>query len=491
MGRKPTDKEQEEFLAYLRSGRDEMNLLEHSISSASRKVDRETRSLLFSRDDTDPDTRQPIKRTWEVSFSKYGRPSAIDDDVFVALLKISSELGFDEKRVEFTRYEICKILGWSDCGQSYKAIDDALRRITGVYIVATNFWYDNQAKGWRDRNFHVIDTSEVFTRERFDQERKRAAGGQTPKSWFQWSDTMMESFAAGYVRKLDIQEYLSLDNPVARKLYRYLGKHFWYKTSHAIDLGVLCWEKLGYSRSVAKNTFLRRKIEPAIGELEEKGYYGLSHKFNASYGKCEVVFKATAKTSEKPKKKQSTHPLVDRLVSLGIDRSDAHTAVERLTAERIMEDIEHVEFEAKAGRVKSSQAGMLARMLKEVEPWGRPQGFVSSAERAIRSQALAAKDNAERKRKEEEAAKREKLEAAEKAAFQKFLASLGSEAKRKEFQAESLRSETFHRAKYQKAVTDGAETLASMYLELAMMSHWKKGYRESTGDGGVQKSIRF
>ncbi len=56
----------------------------------------------------------------------------------------------------------------------------------------------------------------------------------------------MESFRAGYIRKLDLDEYGSIPNPVARKLYRYLGKQFWFSTTHPVELTTLCCEKLGY-----------------------------------------------------------------------------------------------------------------------------------------------------------------------------------------------------------------------------------------------------
>ena len=491
MGRKPSQKEQEEFINYLRSGRDEMNLLEHSISSASKEVDRSTRSLLFSREDRDPETGLPLTRSWDVSFSgKYGRPTSRDDDVFVACMKISSEANFASPRVEFTRYELCQILNWSVCGKSYKAIDDAFNRLAGVLIVATNYWYDNQAKIWVDRKFGVIEDVFLYQREKFDR-AKRAAGGKNPQSWFRWSDVMQESFAAGYIRKLDLEVYLSLENPVARKLYRYLGKHFWNRSRHAIELQQLCHEKLGYSLSEKRNPRLRQKIEPAIQELEEKGIYGLSHEFNASYGKCEVVFSAKAKSNEKRKEKSPASPILEKLVAIGVEKRDALDAIGRLTPQRILEDIEHVEFEAKAGRVKSSKAGMLAKMLKEGEPWGRPQGFVSSVKRAELAKAKSEKDKAELLKKNREEELRRQAEATEKAEFMTFFEGLGSKAKREEFQEQALQAESFFRQFYKKALAEGSHDTAEEYLHAAMRSHWRKVSRPSTTPGAVQKSIRF
>ena len=494
MGRKPTDREQEEFVKFLRSGRDEMNLLEHSISSASKEVDRNTRSLLFTRDDKDPETGEPVERIWEASFSgKYGRPTPKDDDVFVACMKLSAAGNFASPRVEFTRYELCQILGWPDDGRSYKAIDDAFNRLAGVLIVATNYWYDNQARIWVDRKFGVIDDVFLYQREKY-QRAKKAAGGKNPKSWFRWSDVMQESFAAGYVRKLDLEVYLSLENPIARKLYRYLGKHFWNRSKHAIDLQVLCHEKLGYNQSEKRNPRLKEKIEPAIKELEAKGIYGLSHEFKASYGKCEVVFNAKSKSNDKPKKSSTANPLAERLVKLGVDRGDASDAVQRLPSERIIEDIEHVEFEAKSGRVKSSKAGMLATMLKASEPWPRPQGFVSSTERERKKQAAAEGDARKRKLEAEREAREREAEERKLQAFHEFMAAL-TDVERAEFD-ERARRVFFYGEHYRKAIKAGdAEKLARCRhsaFYAAWLDEQKNPQLQTSSEAReVQKSIRF
>ena len=493
MGRKPPEKEQEAFLEYLRSGRDEMNLLEHSISSASKDVDRETRSLLFCRDDKDPESGSPLKRTWDVSFSgKYGRPTSRDDDVFVACMKLSAATNFSSSKVEFTRYELCQILNWSVCGKSYKAIDDAFNRLAGVLIVATNYWYDNQSKIWVDRKFGVIEDVFLYQREKFDR-AKRAAGGKNPQSWFRWSDVMQESFQAGYIRKLDLEVYLSLENPIARKLYRYLGKHFWNRSSHKIGLQQLCHEKLGYSQSEKRNPRLRQKIEPAIKELEDKGIYGLSHEFNASYGKCEVVFNAKSKSNDKPKESSPANPLVERLVKLGVERGDAHKAAQSLTAERIVEDIEHVEFEAKSGRVKSSKAGMLATMLKSSEPWPRPQGFISTTERERKKKAASEVDARKRKLDAEREAREREAEERNLQAFNEFMAAL-TEAERLDFDKRAKRV-FYYGEHYRNAIKDGdAEKLASCRHSAlyATWLHEQKPQAKTSDDAReVQKSIRF
>lgn len=498
MGRKPTEREQEEFLKYLRAGRDEMNLLEHSISSASKQIDRDTRSLVFVREVPDPDSGELVERSWRVSFSAdYGRPTVVDDNIFVACIKLSAANNFASRTVEFTRYELCKILGLGISGKNFKAIDDAFNRLRGVHIVAKKCWYDNEAKSWVNRKFSVFDHVEMYDREEY-LAAKRVTGQSHPRSHFVWSKVMQESFDKGYVRSLDLEVYRSLKNPIARKLFRYLGKHFYFGKEHAIDLQTLGHQKLGY-QSGKPNAELKRLISPAIRELEQRGIYGLSHAFNSSYGKCQVVFSAKSTTKEQPKSKSPEHPLIERLVKFGVDRSDAQEACQRLSPQRVLEDVEHVEFEDKANRIKSSKAGMLATLLKAAEPWARPQGFVSSVERAARSKQAAEKSRQVQDRQAREDKLRLEAEEREEAAFTLFMGGM-SEREQEQFQEQALASNGFIGKFYRKARQEKDQRAMSLYLTTALKAAWKETVisdnkelpKKRTRQGAVvQKSTLF
>lgn len=472
MGRKPKQKEEQAFLAYLRSGKDEMNLLEHSLSSASKNVDKKTRSLEFSKEAIDPDTNEPVTRTWKVTFSaEYGRPTPKDDDVFVALMRVSKETEFATNQVAFTSYQLLQILGWGDDGRSYKAIDDALNRLCGVRIVATNYWYDNDAKLWVDRKFGIIDDVFLYERAKYDKAKRKAKqeGEPSPQSWIRWSDVMQESFAAGYVRTLDIEFYRSLKNPISRKLYRYLGKQFWNTSKHRIDVQQLCHEKLGYPEY--DNNTCKVKLKKPLAELEEKGAYGLKYRFIQRYGNCRVEFIKSERAAAK--KKASAHPLVDKLVEIGVSRNDAESAVKRLSPERIVEDIEDSAFRERKGQVKTTRAGVLYKMLQGAEPWGRPEGFVSSVERKRREEQAAKRKLAEQKKRAAEEARQQEESERETAAFIEFMSSLGSDEARAEFQEQALRENSFIASMYRKAKKKGDDVSASTHLELALRSHWK------------------
>ena len=487
MGRTPRNTTEQEFLEYLRQGRDEMNLLEHSISGANKRVDRTTRSLVFSQWATDPETGEPVPRSWKVTFSaEFGRPTPKDDDVFVALMKKTQAVGLMDRnpgesaapphpQVHFTSYELIRILGWPDKGDSYKAIDDALNRLCGVRIVATNYWYDNDSKLWGDRKFGIIEDVFLYERAKYDQAKRHARkiGDANPKSWIRWSDVMVESFQAGYVRKLDIEVYRSLKSPIARKLFRYLGKQFWEqsgKTKHRIDIRDLCHEKLGYPRY--DNNKCKEKIAGPLSELEERGLFGLRHEFLNSYGKCDVVFYRT-KTRVKRSTRLDTSSIAT-LIEHGVSRKDALRFDRTHSPERIREDVEDVEFREKNGMVKGSKAGLLFKMLESNEPWSRPKGFVSSIDKK-RMEDAAKQKREERERADRAHEHRLKQEREEREAkFEEFIKSLGSTRAREQFAEEALRNESFLRKSYEKNIQQGDRAQAEVYRRTAMMKHWEK-----------------
>lgn len=492
MGRKPSTEEERAFLAYLRSGRDEMNLLEHSISSANKNVDRTTRSLGFSQDARDPETGEPVRRTWTVTFSAaYGRPVPKDDDVFVALMKVSQAQGLMDKpasggvgapQAYFTSRQLIRILGWGDNGRSYRAIDDALNRLCGVRIDATNYFYDNASKLWVDRKFGIIEDAYLYERAKYDRAKRRAvaAGEAHPQSWIRWSDVMYESFQAGYVRKLDIEFYRSLTNPIARKLFRYLGKQFWEKsarTKHEIDLVELCVEKLGYKQGTAIPE-LQRRVAPAIAELEASGVFGLRHQFDRRYGTCRVVFHR-----QRTKPKQQDKPakgMVKTLVELGVRRQDAEAAVAKHAPGRIVEDIEDSAFREQRGMLKKSRAGFLAAMLRSDDPFPRPVGFVSSSDRTRQKQLAAAKQQATQRAAVEQASKKAERTAARDDAFLQFLESLGGEAEREAFADQALAAaKPLYRQQYRQRLAAGDKRAAEQFRRFAMMQLWQRTVKSS------------
>jgi hypothetical protein len=63
-----------------------------------------------------------------------------------------------------------------------------------------------------------------------------------------------------------------LSSAVTKRLYRYLDKHFWYRSKISINLFTLCHEKLGVSRNYKYQSMLRQQLDPAAEELIKRGF---------------------------------------------------------------------------------------------------------------------------------------------------------------------------------------------------------------------------
>ncbi len=250
--------------------RDEMNLVEFPLAVLSTRVNPKLKTLEFS-DSKRLSNGQVIAREWIITGAdKFGLPTSTDDDVILALMRLTVEDGFRNRKVYFTRYELLKILRWSTEGRSYRRLTKSLDRLSGVRIKASNSFFSNKDKAYQTRNFGLIDAYEIndgrSKKQKIDPEEK------SPKSYFIWSEALFKSFNDGYIKKVDLELYFTLKSAVSRRLYRYLDKHFFYKSVIDRNLMTLAFEKLGVSRNYKYVSSVRQQVEPAIEELMKIGY---------------------------------------------------------------------------------------------------------------------------------------------------------------------------------------------------------------------------
>ena len=80
-----------------------------------------------------------MKRELAISGSdRYGLPTSKDEDVLLACVQLSALQDFQEREVNFSRYELLKLLRWPDEGKSYKRLGVSLRRRwKGVTVTRT------------------------------------------------------------------------------------------------------------------------------------------------------------------------------------------------------------------------------------------------------------------------------------------------------------------------------------------------------------------
>ena len=371
--------------------------------SASKRVDRETRSLLFEDEVFCNIEKRKVNRKLTVAFSsQYGRPTVHDDMLLVALMKKTRDLGFESQRVHFSRYELIKLLAWPNNGQSYDRIDEGFNRLIGTHLVWDNAFWDNDARSWVDRKFSIVDDTHLYDREKY--QRALATANASPKSWFKWSDVMFESFQAGYIKTIDLQKLNSLNEIVGRRLYRWLDKHFNNPNRRLpveINLGSLAKQKLGFKPAAAGH--LKRMIQPAISELEQKQILATDrNRFQGKGKSCTVRFRPYEKTTRSVSNPnvRTTGSLEEQLVEFGIPK---RTAVKLVGNQKdvVAKQLEHLKFLKDSGRNIKSDAAWLISAVKN--DFALPKGFkTSSMKFAAKKQAdLATKKYESQKRRQE------------------------------------------------------------------------------------------
>ena len=262
-----------------------MNLAEFPMAILSTRNDPNIKTLEFQ-DSVKGKNGELINRKWIITGAdKFGLPTASDEEVILGLMKLTVDDGLKARKIHFTRYELMKILRWPTEGRNYSRLQKALDRLSGVRIKATNAFYDNELKNHSTRNFGIIDGYEI----------NDGRDGSGKMSFFTWSEVLFKSFQAGFIKKLDIDFYLDLKGAVSKRLYRYLDKHFWYKSRVQIDLLTLAHEKLGISRNYRFVSSIRQQLDPAIHELVERGFLSSSEVISKGKGADIVFFAATGK----------------------------------------------------------------------------------------------------------------------------------------------------------------------------------------------------
>ena len=264
--------------------RDEMNLAEFPLTVLSTRVDPKVKTLEFT-DHIRAKNGELIERRWIITAAdKFGLPTASDDEVLLGLIKLTVDEGMQDRRVHFTRYELLKILRWSTEGRSYVRLQRALDRLSGVRIKATNAFFENDTKAHSTRNFGIIDAYEI----------NDGREPHTRDSFFLWSEALFHSFQVGFIKKLDLDVLLSFESAVSKRLYRFLDKHFWYRSTVQSNLFVLAHEKIGVSRNYKFASSLKQQLEPALDELIAIGFIS-EYEYQGRGNGTEIIIRANKK----------------------------------------------------------------------------------------------------------------------------------------------------------------------------------------------------
>ena len=134
-------------------GRDEMNLAEFPIALLADRVPEGQKTLYFE----DGHGRLTVTGS-----DAYGLPTAADTDVIVALIYLTKlRKNFSDVKVNFSRYELIKLLNWPDEGKSYKRLDNRFNRWTAYCWYMINAGGTIRLKKYVSAKMHILESVDI------------------------------------------------------------------------------------------------------------------------------------------------------------------------------------------------------------------------------------------------------------------------------------------------------------------------------------------
>lgn len=460
-------------------GRDELNLAEFPITLLADRVPSGCKTLVFEDSVHDLQTGEQVPRRVTVTGSDaFGLPTAIDDEVLVALLQITKlSNNFTEPRVRFTRYELLRLLGWSDDGRSYRRIEESLNRWMGVTLYYDRAWWNRDAQAWVSEKFHVLE--HVSLLDRSTKRRLAARGKDQGFSSITWNQVVFQSFQADNLKRLDLDTYFALTGAVAKRMYRFLDKRFFQRRRWEFDLKEFAFEHIGLSRNYSDSGRIKAKLDPALDELTAIGILEPMPrddryvKLQRGVWKIILAQKASGKPGETAERTESgtgsnscASELEAELIARGVTTTTAVELVENYSSDQINKKIDVFDWmkEAKDRRLGRNPAGYLVQSIRD--DYLPPPGYEPKEARARR----ATEAEAHRRRERPDAVADSAAEEAQQVRITEYWEALSS-SDRQALQERALATtNSYFRGQYRRH--QGAGTPAEhRYLKLIVDAH--------------------
>ena len=377
-------------------GKDEMNLAEFPLGCLADRPPAGCDSLVFEDETWDKGRRKFVTRRLTISAcSKFGLPTALDDEVILGLLQLSKADEFANRRVDFSRYQLIRLLGWRMEGKSYARLDKSLLRWLGVTLHYDNAWWDKVEQRWVNEHFHLLNRVTLWQGPPSSEQTNRRGRKPAPAS-FTWNEVVFRSFQAGNLRTLDMDLFRSLRLPTAKRMYRFLDKHFYRKRQMPFLLRRFAHEHIGLSRCYDHRQ-LKRRLEPAICELENAGFLepmNLADRYaKDTRGLWNVTFIKARQKQRAGQKVPSVSGVAVELVNRGVSSEMAVTLVQECDETLIHEKLKAFDRLRREGskNVSKNPPGYLVTSIRqnyqsEQQPAtktvdvGRPGGSVARKE---------------------------------------------------------------------------------------------------------------
>jgi len=254
-------------------GRDEMNMVEFPFGPITSG---EAKTFEVEHPVYDRQLKREVNRKLLITGSDaFGLPKPIDDQVLIGMKALTYETRFASREVEFSRYHLCRTLGWPTDGRAYRRLEESFDRIAGTTLKFKDSWWDKGEIEWKSKTFHLIENVELCSRDGLDRARLKRKQASHQLCSFVWNDVIWKSFEDGFIKSLDMEMFRRISSgrrrEVPLRLYRVLDKRLYNTHVARFDLRKLCMGTLGLSNSYCPSEMIR-VLERAANWLIECGF---------------------------------------------------------------------------------------------------------------------------------------------------------------------------------------------------------------------------
>lgn len=315
----------------------------------------------------DLSTKKAIKQEWRMIAAPNDHlPGPFDLDVKRALDKIVFTTGIENvvqsKKISFTIYEIAEILQLPVGGSIYKHIRQSLKRLHTTRYESKNAFFLKSKKVYVDDSFYIIERLNL-------KEASENASARTHVTVY-FGSYYVESLKAFYTKPLDLAFYLSLENPIPKRLYGILDKRSFASKRIVYDLVELA-KVIPLSSHVPSK--IKERLSPWFAELKDRGF--LSEYNFYTEGKTKkieiIVSNANQATKLAPEEVFFVSEIMAALGENPKSRSYYEEVCRKVDRNLIYRAISEVKEEETFGEIKKSKGALFSakikRYLSEIE----------------------------------------------------------------------------------------------------------------------------
>ncbi|MEO2054552.1 MAG: replication initiator protein A [Nitrospira sp.] len=347
----------------------ECNLEEFPFTCVALKNLKKLKEYHYERWIKDYSTNKSLKQEWTMIAAPNNHlPGPFDLDVKRALDKIVFQTGIENvvqvRKISFSIYQIVEILGLKMGGTTYKNIKESLERLHATRYTSKNAFFLKNTKQYVGDSFFLI--------ERLNMKEAIDASSTRTKVTVYFGSYYLESLKSYYVKPFDFGFYLSLKNPIRKRLYGILDKRSFSSKTIIYDLIELGKVIPLSNRSPSK---IRQVITPSFEELKRRGY--LSDFNFYTENKVHIIeIKVRGTNPKKTKLSEEDQFFVDEIIrQTGDSNSQSKKYYEKVckTVDRnlIYRALSEVKEEDHLGEIKKSKGALfttkIKRYLKEMQ----------------------------------------------------------------------------------------------------------------------------